>query len=258
MSSSNIVSMYCDLFDCGPEHAKIGEPYMSVLSMPYRKQILRSYSWIFRELASSSSRREAYYDLPLPWWLAPLQSVQQQQVPKKTSVKCLFSGLGKILNAMAMRFHFRKPRPQRPHRTIRSLLKDSTGRKCKLPIDCLVQLRPFDNESTEIAEGGRPSDLYADDSDDEEESFGVTDQVSYELYPNLAPRIKILIGHLEKQKPKGFVALWKNQRDSNTWYTFWAAVIFGVTALVLAAGSLAVSAAQTWATFRALDMQGQR
>ena len=225
--------------------------------MPYRKQILRSYSWIFRELASSSSRREAYYDLPLPWWLAPLQSVQQQRIPTKTPVKGLFARLGEVLNAMAMLFHLRKPRPQRPHGTIRSLLKDSTGRKCKLPIDCLVQFRPFDNERTEIAEGGRPSELYADDSDDEE-SLGVTDQMSYQLYPELAPRIKILIEHLEKQKPKGFVALWKDQRDSSTWYTFWAAVIFGVTALVLAAGSLAVSAAQTWATFRALDMQGQR
>jgi len=201
--------MYCDLFDCRDDHANLVHPSMSRTSMPYRKQILRSYSWIFRELASSSSRREAYYDLPLPWWLAPLQSLQQQQVPTKNSLKRLFARLGEVLNAMAMLFHFRKPRPQRPHGTIRSLLKDSTGRKCKLPIDYLVQFRPFDNERTETAEGGRPSELYADDSDDEEESLGVTGQVSYELYPNLAPRIKILIEHLEKQKPKpkGFVAL---------------------------------------------------
>ncbi|KAH6868587.1 hypothetical protein BKA58DRAFT_459455 [Alternaria rosae] len=255
---NSMFQMYCDLFDCKLDHAKIGQPSMSRLSMSYRKQILRSYLWIFHELASSSSRREAYYDLPLPWWLAPLQSAQQQQVPTKTSVKGLFVWLGKALNALATLLHFKMPRPKEPYGTIRSLLKDGIGRKCKLPIDCLLQLRPFNNERTEIAEGGQISELYEDDSDDEEESLGVTHQVSYQLYPALAPRIKILIEHLEKQKPKGFDALWKDQRDSNTWYTFWAAVISGVTALVPAAGSLAVSAAQTWAIFRAVYMWHER
>ncbi|KAI4948518.1 hypothetical protein J4E91_005942 [Alternaria rosae] len=113
------------------------------------------------------------------------------------------------------------PRPKEPYGTIRSLLKDGTGRKCKLPIDCLLQLRPFNNERTEIAEGGQISELYEDDSDDEEESLGVTHQVSYQLYPAPAPRIKILIEHLEKQKPKGFDALWKDQRDSNTCGDLW-------------------------------------
>lgn len=173
-------------------------------------------------------------------------------------MKGLCAGLGKALNDLATLFHFRKPRPKKPYGTIRSLLQDGTGKKCKLPIDRLLQLRPFDNERTEIAEGRQISELYEDDSDDGEESLGVTHQVLYQLYPALAPRIRILIEHLEKQKPRGFVALWNHQRNSNTWYTFWAAVIFGVTALVLAAGSLAVSAAQTWAAFMALDMQYQR
>jgi hypothetical protein len=61
---------------------------------------------------------------------------------------------------------------------------------------------------------------------------------------------------MEKQKPKGFMALWRDKRDSSAWYTFWAAVIFGAIALLLALTSFVVSAAQTWASFQALDLQG--
>jgi hypothetical protein len=248
--------MYCDLFDCEGVHRRKDQPEVTRrFSMSYQKQILRSYAWIFHELASNSSRIEAYYDLPLPWWLTPLQSAQEQHVQGNNPRKGLFAWLGGAVDTAATFIHLKKPQPKKPHETIRTLLTDRSGRKCKLPIDCLVQLRPFDDEHIVITGGAASDEPYKDDSQDEEESLSIPHQVSYELYPALGDRIKILINHLEKQKPKGFVALWRDQRDSNTWYTFWAAVIFGVTALVLAAGSLALSGAQTWATFRALDLQ---
>jgi len=116
------------------------------------------------------------------------------------------------------------PRNERP--IIGTLLKDINGHKCDLPQDCqeLVLLC--------LKEHGMA--------------------LSYEPFPELGPRIKVLLDFMEKQKPRGFTALWRDKRDSNSWYTFWAAVIFGGTSLLLALAGLAVSSAQTWASFKAL------
>jgi hypothetical protein len=161
--------------------------------------------------------------------------------------------LRRLIDAAASFLHLRKPQHKKRQATLRTLLRDTTGKKCKLPIDCLVQLDPLDNELTKHRDDEKSDISYSDDDNDEEQRLGISQKVSYGAYPVLAERVKVLIDHMEKQKPKGFMALWRDQRDSNTWYTFWAAVIFGVTALVLAAASLAVGAAQTWATFRGLD-----
>jgi hypothetical protein len=47
--------------------------------------------------------------------------------------------------------------------------------------------------------------------------------------------------------------LWRDNRDSSNYYTFWLVVAFGLLSVTLAMFSLAVSVAQTWASFRALD-----
>jgi hypothetical protein len=60
---------------------------------------------------------------------------------------------------------------------------------------------------------------------------------------------------MNQHKPVGFRALWRDKRDSNSWDTLWAAVIFGISALRLAFAGLAVASAQTWAAFKALDLQ---
>jgi hypothetical protein len=60
---------------------------------------------------------------------------------------------------------------------------------------------------------------------------------------------------MDTQKPQGIKGMWKDDRDTNSWFTFWVAVTFGVTALILALAGLAVSSAQTWAAFEALDVQ---
>jgi hypothetical protein len=232
-----------------------------VRKLTYQKQILGSYRWIFGEMETGSTRMDAYYDILLPWWLAPLNSPQQQQSgdthqdQHSDALSPVGPGLRlrRLIQATALFFHLKKPQHKKQKTTLRALLRDTSGKKCKLPIDCLVQLDPFNHELTKARDDETSDVSYSDDDDDEEERLGISQKVSYEAYPVLAERIKVLIDHMEKQKPKGFIALWRDQRDSNTWYTFWAAVIFGVTALVLAAASLAVGAAQTWATFRGLD-----
>lgn len=51
----------------------------------------------------------------------------------------------------------------------------------------------------------------------------------------------------------GFLALWKDKRDSLQWFTFWAVLIVGSFSIFLAMASLAVSTAQTVAAFKQLN-----
>lgn len=116
--------------------------------------------------------------------------------------------------------------------TVRSLLKNSANQKCELPIDCKELLDFLDEEHDET-----------------------TATLPFERFPELGSRVKVLMGFMEKQKPRGFFALWRDKRDSNSWYTFWAAVILGVAAFILALAGLGLASAQTWASFKALDLQ---
>ncbi len=116
--------------------------------------------------------------------------------------------------------------------TVRSLLKDSTNQKCELPIDCKQLLGFLDEEHDETSE-----------------------TLPYEQFRQLGPRVKVLMELMEKQKPRGFFALWRDKRDSNSWYTFWAAVMLGVAAFILALAGLGLASAQTWASFKALELQ---
>jgi len=57
---------------------------------------------------------------------------------------------------------------------------------------------------------------------------------------------------MDSQQPKGLRALWKDRRNSNTYYTFWFVTIFGTCSVFLATCALAVGIAQTWAAFKQL------
>jgi hypothetical protein len=214
--------------------------------LPYLEEVIDSYRWIFNGIKIGSPNLEQCYDLPLPWWLVPLDQPaskatgpgQRNTGLRPKSKTTLTSSLEKLFGYAASKLHLKKPPPNSQRPIIRTLLKDLKGHKCELPIDC-DWLFNFSNTNF--------------DSDEEEE--GLSKTLAYRRYPILAPRIKLLLDYMEKQKPRGFRALWRDKRDSNAWYTFWAAVIFGLMALLLALASLAVSAAQTWASFRALDLQ---
>jgi len=101
---------------------------------------------------------------------------------------------------------------------IATLLKDKTGSSCEIPIDCRAQLNTYTYDN--------PEDEGLYDTDDDDNGYS-SRGVPYEGYPQLSQRFHLLVGYMEKQKPKGFRALWRDNRDSNSWFTFWAAVIFG-------------------------------
>jgi hypothetical protein len=116
--------------------------------------------------------------------------------------------------------------------TIRTLLKDINGQKCELPIDCKELLDFLGEETNQI-----------------------TEALPYSRFPELGPLVQVLMEFMQKQKPRGFRALWRDKRDSNSWYTFWAAVILGIGAFILALAGLGLASAQTWASLKALHLQ---
>jgi hypothetical protein len=212
-----------------------------------------SYRWLFGSATSSDLGLEGYYNLPLPWWLLPLDMQDLSASLSGKRSNSASSGLDRTsksllwrsLKSIAKTLNFFSGRGKAQYLTIRSLLKDSAGNKSDLPYDCYChfETRGFDSVGDSIDLG---------DVDDSERARR---SLPYSKFPRLAPRIKALVDYMETQKPRGFLALWRDKRDSNIWYTFWAAVIFGLATLVLALASLVISSAQTWAAFKALDYQ---
>lgn len=80
------------------------------------------------------------------------------------------------------------------------------------------------------------------------------ERLSYAQFPFYGDRLRELRFYMDSQRPKGLRALWRDRRDSNTYYTFWFVVIFGSLSVFLAAGALAVSIVQTWATFHSVPL----
>jgi hypothetical protein len=202
----------------------------------YKEEVLQSYRWLFS--AKSAEALQQLLDLPIPWWLVPLGE-------KNAPMPWHRSGTGtekpnfskrqskwKELFSEAARFVSNKRQSWNKRATIHTLLKDINGRKCELPIDSKELLEYLGKE--------------------DEEGDNISETLPYERFPKLGPRVKVLMEFMEKQKPRGFFALWHDKRDSNSWYTFWAAVILGVGAFVLALAGLALASAQTWASFKAL------
>lgn len=73
----------------------------------------------------------------------------------------------------------------------------------------------------------------------------------FDIFEN---RVRQLKFYMDSQKPRGFRQLWRDKRDALNYYTFWGVIIFGASTLFLAIVSLAVSAAQAVAAFKALDI----
>jgi hypothetical protein len=80
------------------------------------------------------------------------------------------------------------------------------------------------------------------------------DPVSYAQFPVFETRLRQLRHYMDSQKPRGLRQLWKDNRDSLNYYTFWGVIIFGLLSVFFALFSLAVSVAQTVASFRALEL----
>ncbi|KAI9880107.1 MAG: hypothetical protein M1830_005352 [Pleopsidium flavum] len=75
----------------------------------------------------------------------------------------------------------------------------------------------------------------------------------FDTYPVFQDRLRELKAFMDSRRPSGFLALWKDKRDTLQWYTFWAVLVVGSLSIFLAFASLAVSTAQAVAAFRQLD-----
>lgn len=71
----------------------------------------------------------------------------------------------------------------------------------------------------------------------------------YDLFPLFSERIRDLREYMDRNEPRTLKGLWKDRRNTLGFYTFWIAALFGTASIFLAAFSLAVSVAQTWAAF---------
>jgi hypothetical protein len=79
-------------------------------------------------------------------------------------------------------------------------------------------------------------------------------RINYSEFPIFEHRLRTLRAYMDRAKPRGLLQLWRDNRDSLAYYTFWSAVTFGCMALLLTFFSLAVSVSQTVAAFKALHL----
>ncbi|KAH7413459.1 hypothetical protein BKA64DRAFT_354802 [Cadophora sp. MPI-SDFR-AT-0126] len=228
--------LYCERYGCDTRHSGSPRPTYTG-DLKYREEVLQSYRWLFS--ASPAEALEQLCDLPLPWWLVPLEEDDVilpwhrsgAWIEDQAAVKIRKSKWNKLMSR-ATRVFSKQREKQNKRPSVRSLLKNSANQKCELPIDCKELLDFLDREDDET-----------------------TGTLPFARFPELGPRVKILMEFMEKQKPRGFFALWRDKRDSSSWYTFWAAVLLGVAAFILALAGLGLASAQTWASFKALDLQ---
>jgi hypothetical protein len=81
--------------------------------------------------------------------------------------------------------------------------------------------------------------------------------VPYDYFGRYEQRIRILRHYMDTRKPTGFRNLWHDRRDSLTYFTFWAVLIFGGLSILLAALGVALGVAQTIAAYRQLEQSDQ-
>ena len=81
----------------------------------------------------------------------------------------------------------------------------------------------------------------------------LTEEDFYKQFPTFKRRISVLERYMSHQRARTLKDLWRDRRDTLSWYTFWAVLIIGGFGLILTIASLAVSTAQTVAAFQALN-----
>jgi hypothetical protein len=76
--------------------------------------------------------------------------------------------------------------------------------------------------------------------------------LQYSEFPIFQTRLRHLRHYMDQQRPRGFRQLWRDRRDTLSYYTFWGVIIFGGASVVLALLGLGVGVAQTVASFESL------
>ncbi|KAL8951636.1 MAG: hypothetical protein Q9222_002397 [Ikaeria aurantiellina] len=76
------------------------------------------------------------------------------------------------------------------------------------------------------------------------------ERITYSEFPCHYRRLRILRYYMDAQQPNGWRGLWRDKRDSSTYYTFWLVILFGGAGVVLGFLTLAVAIVQAWAQVR--------
>ncbi|EPE24105.1 hypothetical protein GLAREA_07955 [Glarea lozoyensis ATCC 20868] len=183
-------NLYCQRFDCNDHHEEL--PNRTRTSdLTHIEEVFASYRWLFS--MSSSEAFEELCDMPLPWWLVPLEEhnpilpwhrsgtwIRDQAAVNRTKSKW------ENISSKVAKYFAQQRKARGERKTVRSLLKTTDDRRCELPIDCR-HLLEFLTEDEEY-----------DQSDK---------SLPFSRFPKLQPRLEHLMGYMEKQKPRGFAAL---------------------------------------------------
>ena len=78
------------------------------------------------------------------------------------------------------------------------------------------------------------------------------ERITYSEFPHYYQRLRDLRNYMDSRKPRGILALWRDRRDSNTYYTFWLVVIFGCSGVLLGIATLAIAIIQAWGQLQSL------
>jgi hypothetical protein len=63
-------------------------------------------------------------------------------------------------------------------------------------------------------------------------------------FPNFGTRLRLVQEHVQKHRPKRLIDLYRDRRDQEKFFTFWAVIIFGTFAIVIGLIQTLLSAAQ--------------
>ncbi|KAL9631149.1 MAG: hypothetical protein Q9204_004375 [Flavoplaca sp. TL-2023a] len=81
------------------------------------------------------------------------------------------------------------------------------------------------------------------------------ERITYSEFPHYYQRLRDLRNYMDWRKPRGLLALWRDRRDSNTYYTFWLVVLFGCCGVMLGAATLAIAILQAWGQLQSLHQR---
>ena len=97
-------------------------------------------------------------------------------------------------------------------------------------------------------------DFHFDTETAHRHSIAVLDarKLDYSSFSIYEQRLRALRTYMDSVKPRGLLQLWRDNRDSLSYYTFWGVIIFGGLSFLVAFFSLTVSVSQTVASFKAL------
>jgi hypothetical protein len=80
------------------------------------------------------------------------------------------------------------------------------------------------------------------------------EQLSYDEFTIFEHRLRALRAYMDSAQPRGLRQLWKDNRNSLAYYTFWGVLIFGGATFLTALLALFLAIAQTVAAYKALNL----